>query len=252
MPLHSLRIHPFAADYHQHHHPYHQIVIGLRGEAHMDIGAETLHMTAQVGCILPAGTPHGFQGVGDNQLLVVDIPNDALHLAATSSALFDQPKGFSVDVGLAHYIAFMCHDIECQRATSTELLLATLLDTLTVRLSAAPTQTARLDLTRLDAFIEGHLDQPIRVAQLAALFYLSPAHFTSLFRQQCHTSPYRYVQSLRMQRAWRLIRDTSLPLDHIAARTHFADQSALTHAFKRHFNLTPRALRCQSFNTLKV
>lgn len=252
MPLHSLRIHPFAADYHQHHHPYHQIVIGLHGEAHMDIGAETLLMTAQTGCILPAGTPHGFQGVGDNQLLVVDILDGALHHATIGCRLFDQPRGFCIDVGLAHYVAFLCHTIECQPATSTELLLAMLLDTLAVRLNTAPAQTARLDLARLDAFVERHLDQPIRVAQLAALFYLSPAHFTALFRQQCHTSPYRYVQSLRMQRAWRLIRDTSLPLDHIAARTHFADQSALTHAFKRHFNLTPRALRHWSPNALEA
>ena len=252
MPLNSLRIHPFAADYQHHHHPYHQIVIGLSGEAHMDIGTETLHMTAQTGCILPAGTPHGFQGAGDNQLLVVDIYGDTQHHTTYDSVIFDQPKRFNIDAGLAHYSAFLCHDIECQRAASTELLLATLLDALAVRLTVAPTQAARLDIARLDAFIEAHLDRPIRVAQLAALFYLSPAHFTALFRQQCHTSPYRYVQSRRMQHAWRLIRDTSLPLDHIAARTHFADQSALTHAFKRHFNLTPRALRCQSLNSLAI
>lgn len=245
MPLHSLRVHPFAADYHQHHHAHHQIVIGIRGQARMDIGALSACLSAHTGCILPAGTPHGFQGIGDNQLLIVDIPADVTALQSSSNEqidLFDQPRIFSVDAGLAHYVAFLCHDLEQHRHMLSSVLLATLLSALASRL-AIPASIHRLDVARLNAFIDAHIDQPIRVAQLASLFHLSAAHFTALFRQQCHTSPYRYVQGRRMQEAWRLVHETRLPLDHIAAHTCFADQSALTHAFRRHFNLTPRALR---------
>lgn len=244
MPLHSLRVHPFAADYCLHHHAHHQIVIGIRGQARMDIGTQTACLSTHTGCILPAGTPHGFQGLGDNQLLVVDVPVEAVWAVPNREPmrLFEQPRVFTVDAGLAHYVAFLCHDLEQCDAMAYDVLLVTLLHALTARLtfSYAP---QRLDTARLDAFIDAHLDQPIRVAQLAALFHLSAAHFTALFRQQHQTSPYRYVQARRMQRAWQLIQQTPMPLDHVAARTHFADQSALTHAFRRHFNLTPRALR---------
>lgn len=244
MPLHALRVHPFAADYHQHHHAHHQIVIGIRGHARMDIGTRTAQLSARTGCILPAGTLHGFQGLDDNQLLVVDVPVTNVYQEGfqQSLRLFDQPQIFHVDAGLAHCVAFLCHDIEQHCQNMSGVLLMTLLNALSVRL-VVPIAPQRLDTERLNVFIDAHLNQPIRVAQLAALFHLSAAHFTALFRQQCHTSPYRYVQARRMQKAWQLIQQTSLSLDHIAERMHFADQSALTHAFRRHFNLTPRALR---------
>lgn len=231
MPLHALRVHPFAADYHQHHHAHHQIVIGIRGHARMDIGTQTTRLSARTGCILPAGTPHGFQGLGDNQLLVVDIPANSVSqdIFQRSALLFEQPQIFSVDAGLAHCVAFLCHDIEQHGQKMSGVLQETLLNALSVRLEV-PSSPQRLDIKRLNAFIDAHLDQPIRVAQLAALFHISAAHFTALFRQQCHTSPYRHVQARRMQKAWLLIQQTSLSLDLIAEKTHFADQSALTHA----------------------
>lgn len=242
MPFHSLRIHPFAADYHQHHHAHHQIVIGFQGLARMDIGEHTTRMDVSTGCILPAGTSHGFQGLGDNRLLVIDIPTDLSLLQSGTPGiprLFDVPRIFAVDTGLAHYVAFLCHE---STRNDTITMLVTLLGALAARLMPAR-EPQRLDLLRLNAFIDARLDQPIRVPELAALFHLSSAHFTALFRHQCNTSPYRYVQARRMHAARQLVVDTKLSIDHIAARTHFADQSALTHAFRRHFGTTPRQLR---------
>lgn len=242
MPLHTLRVCPFGADYYQHHHAHHQIVIGIHGHARMDIGTQTFYLSVNAGCILSAGTPHGFQGLGENQLLVVDVPTNAALLATEFASLFRQSRVFDVDNGLAHYVAFLCHDIKRHDVVASNSLLTTLVGALAARLSL-PRLLPRLNLNHLNTFIGAHLDQSIRVAQLAALYHLSAAHFTALFRQQCQTSPYRYVQTRRMQKAWQLVQQSTLSLDHIAASTHFADQSALTHAFRRHFNLTPRDLR---------
>lgn len=245
MPLQLLLLHPFAADYCQHHHAHHQIVIGIKGHACLVIGHQTAQLSPSVGCLLPAETLHGFQGYGDNQQLVINLPSEAMlqrQANGSHASLFYQPRIFEVDMGLAHLVAFLCHEIEHFPYNLSDTALTMLLDALALRLiPTMPLQ--RLDMAKIDSFVDTHLDQPLRVAQLAALFHLSAAHFTTLFRQQSGTSPYRYVQARRMQEAKRLIQHTRLPLDHIAARTHFADQSALTHAFRRHFNLTPKAIR---------
>ncbi|HLZ58211.1 MAG TPA: AraC family transcriptional regulator [Ktedonosporobacter sp.] len=92
-------------------------------------------------------------------------------------------------------------------------------------------------------FILAHLNQDLSLVTLAQQVGFSTYHFARLFRQATGESPHQFVLRQRIERAQRLLRETDMPLTHVALESGFAHQSHLTQAFKRHLNLTPRTYR---------
>jgi AraC family transcriptional regulator len=92
-------------------------------------------------------------------------------------------------------------------------------------------------------FVQAHLDQELSLEALAQQAGFSPYHFARLFRHTTGESPHQFVLRQRIERARRLLDARELPLVHVARVCGFANQSHLTHAFKRHLGLTPRAYR---------
>jgi AraC-like DNA-binding protein len=88
------------------------------------------------------------------------------------------------------------------------------------------------------AFIEAHFDEPVTLAQLAALSALSVSRFATVFRQQYGSSPYRYLCGLRIQRAQTLLLE-GVPGSVVATEVGFFDQSHFGRHFKRCCGMTP-------------
>ncbi len=91
--------------------------------------------------------------------------------------------------------------------------------------------------------VQAHLGQDLSLEVLAQQAGFSPYHFARLFRQTTGESPHQFVLRQRIERAQRLLKETDVPLAHIALESGFANQSHLALAFKRHLGLTPRAYR---------
>ena len=101
----------------------------------------------------------------------------------------------------------------------------------------------RLDLARLDAWLDQHLADEIRVEQLASLCALSPGHFHSCFRELTGVTPLAYVQRRRLEHARTLVRHSTLSLGHIAMLVGFRDQGSFFRAYRRYFELSPSSDR---------
>ncbi len=98
-------------------------------------------------------------------------------------------------------------------------------------------------MRRLTDFVQAHLSQDLSLEALAQQTGFSPYYFARLFRQTTGASPHQFVMQLRIERAQQLLKKTDTPLAQIALESGFANQSHLTHAFKRYLGLTPRAYR---------
>lgn len=96
---------------------------------------------------------------------------------------------------------------------------------------------------RVVRYVDEHLDQPIRVGQLAAVAKLSTSRFSRLFVQRFGITPHAYVLERRMHQAQRLIASTQQPLGEIAFQCGMADQSHLCRVFRRREGTTPAAWR---------
>jgi AraC family transcriptional regulator len=96
---------------------------------------------------------------------------------------------------------------------------------------------------RLTMFILDHLSQNLSLEMLAQQVGFSPYHFARLFRQTTGESPHQFVLRQRIAEASRLLKDTDLPLAHVALEIGIPNQSHFTQAFKRRLGMTPRVYR---------
>jgi len=98
---------------------------------------------------------------------------------------------------------------------------------------------SNIDLNKIIEYLKPRLHEKISVQDLARCVHLSPSHFHALFRQETNLSPHQFVINQRLFEAQRLLEESSLTLTEVALQTGFSSQSALNHAFKQKFNLTP-------------
>lgn len=96
---------------------------------------------------------------------------------------------------------------------------------------------------RILDYIEEHLGTPIRVCDLCALLNRTKAHFSRAFKQTFGVSPHAYVLRRRIERASRLMIESTTPLSEIALTCGFNDQAHLSKRFKQHTGATPAAWR---------
>ena len=104
----------------------------------------------------------------------------------------------------------------------------------------------RLQLGRLKAvidWIDQHLTQELTNAMLAEQAGLSESYFRHIFLQAMGTSPSRYVQLRRLERARELLGSTNMSIANLAAECGFVSQSYLTTCFKAKYGMTPARLR---------
>lgn len=79
--------------------------------------------------------------------------------------------------------------------------------------------------------------------QLADRAYLSPSYFNKIFREETGTSPLRMLQSIRLEEACRLLRETVLPTTEVAAAVGYADAKFFYKLFRQHTGATPGEYR---------
>jgi len=90
--------------------------------------------------------------------------------------------------------------------------------------------------------MDEHLGASLSVDLLAHEVGLSPAHFSRAFKETTGRAPHRYLLTLRLEKARRLLEAPDAVLSEVAQRTGFADQAHLTRLFKREFGITPGAV----------
>ncbi len=95
-------------------------------------------------------------------------------------------------------------------------------------------------LAEVLAYIEAHRDEPLTVAELAAVAGFSPYHFSRLFTARFGESVMGYVRLCRLQAAaLRLTGDAPPPLAALAFDCGFESQEAFTRAFRRRYGVPP-------------
>ena len=93
------------------------------------------------------------------------------------------------------------------------------------------------------AYIQGHLDQPIQVEDLARIAGVSRDHCVRQFRDLVGMTPMQFVLEQRVNRAAALLARNELGIDEIARLCGFADRGYLTRIFGRRMGITPARYR---------
>jgi len=96
---------------------------------------------------------------------------------------------------------------------------------------------------RARRYLDAHLATPLRVADLARQFGVSPMHLHRCFRTATGKTPGRYLTEIRMEHAARLLRTTPLGIEGIATATGYPSSTSFGRLFRRWFGLAPSAYR---------
>lgn len=93
------------------------------------------------------------------------------------------------------------------------------------------------------AFMRGHLNRPLHVAELASLANISPSHYFALFKRRVGCAPIDFFIRLRMRQACRLLDTTSLNVKEVAAALGYDDPFYFSRVFKSVNRISPSEYR---------
>jgi len=92
-------------------------------------------------------------------------------------------------------------------------------------------------------YINEHLHQDIKLADLAALLSISESHLSHRFRQSMGITPYQYLLQQRIERAKQLLREDNRSIMDIAFLCGFNSHSHLSKQFRQLTGITPKQYR---------
>jgi AraC family transcriptional regulator len=94
-----------------------------------------------------------------------------------------------------------------------------------------------------EALDDRYAERDLRIADLAAVADMNPAHLARAFRAHYGTTAGAYLREIRVRRAATALAYSSAPLAQIALDAGFADQSHFTRVFGTAYGVTPRRWR---------
>ena len=97
---------------------------------------------------------------------------------------------------------------------------------------------------RLGDWLEGRLEQPVTVGEMASFCALSETHFAHMFRASFGAAPHEWIVARRVERAAALLRSRHPPsLAEVARATGHASASHLVRRFRAVWGMTPGQYR---------
>ncbi|MCL2449503.1 MAG: AraC family transcriptional regulator [Polyangiaceae bacterium] len=108
---------------------------------------------------------------------------------------------------------------------------------------AAPQQLLLSETEKLVAFVEDHLSEEIRLADLAKQVGCTPDHLTRMFKRSFGVPLHQYIVQRRVERAKALLRGRSHTIAEVAWACGFATQSHFSAVFRARMGMTPSAYR---------
>ena len=93
------------------------------------------------------------------------------------------------------------------------------------------------------SWLEGHLDQPLSLDNVAAKAGYSKWHLQRMFKDVTGHAIGAYIRARRLSKSAVALRLTARPILDIALQYRFDSQQTFTRAFKKQFSLTPALYR---------
>ena len=92
-------------------------------------------------------------------------------------------------------------------------------------------------------FLKQHYTQDVTSNTLCKAFHCSRSHLSRVFNEHLKMSIREYINSLRIETAKMLLKDTKLKVEEIAMSVGFSEPNYFTLIFKKYTNLTPLSYR---------
>lgn len=259
-PVHYLQSGQFTAELGwRHHEMTHQqdteLIIGLSGQVHLQIGAETFHVGAgDLLTVFPFETITGAQPTVEKSSFIwchfIQAGTWQLSSAATSDLTqislprFYHLNDFSQTVIAAQQLLDLAHNTAVRPLTSdyqTSLLILTLADAVhNQRIQATTHQTS---INEIKEWLRINLAQHQSLQEIADQFFMNPDYLNRIFKRETGMTIAAYTNKLRLDYAKLLLLSTKDSIKTISTTAFFSDVKYFERLFKKKNHLTPNQYR---------
>ncbi|NEQ46736.1 MAG: helix-turn-helix transcriptional regulator [Leptolyngbya sp. SIOISBB] len=210
--------------------------------------------------ITPANIPASYRTEGEDHYFHVQIPTQFLQTVAESAAELD-PARLSLrnefrirDPQLEQVLRLLRAELHKGDGWVGQLYVESLANVLAVNLlrdySAIKPRVADYEgglgdrkIMQIADYIHAHLNQSIKLADLAEVAGISQFHFSRLFKQSMGMTPHQYLTQQRIEQAKQLLKGTKGAIAEIALQCGFNSQSHFSKHFRDTTGMTPRDYR---------
>lgn len=247
-------------DFEQHTHTDFTVTVVLSGSLAITLGSDHYELTPGRIALTDIGRSHGGRAIGAEFLSIGLSPamvNDLVaELGLTrANAEITFRAGLVTDAFISETARTIAGEMAREKlghglmldALVRQLVIHLLRSHLTVRKSVQVelSRAGPVDrrLRRALEFMHDNYSRELSVEEIASAAYLSEYHFARLFKQITGLTPHAYLANLRLERARRLLAETTFSISEIAGMVGYQSQSHFTKIFKSVTGVTPRAYR---------
>lgn len=98
-------------------------------------------------------------------------------------------------------------------------------------------------MLQAELYINEHIENQLLVRNIAKHYGFSEQHFRILFTRIVGTSPKKYIETVKLEKAYTLLKTTSMQINEIAEKLNFSSWKHLATAFKNKYKMTPSECR---------
>ncbi len=98
-------------------------------------------------------------------------------------------------------------------------------------------------IEKVRAYIEEHLAEDLSLVRLAGYIHFNPSYLSRLFKQESGVNLSDYIESARIERAKKLLRNDELKVHEIGLRVGYEASQSFTRFFKKATGATPQEYR---------
>lgn len=205
--------------------------------------------------VTPAGVRSGWRWHEPSRCIVVTLEPDKLERFAHTQLgillgrdqLRDTPQFVDVELSLA---AADLRDALEHESFGSDVLFEALARVFLVKLvrnygevAGSSEDLSALQFRAIVDLVQAHFDSTIRVADMAHAAGIRASDFSRRFKASVGTSPLKFVQRYRIERAKALLVQQGQTLTSIAMACGFSDQAHFTRVFRDEIGTTPKAYR---------
>ena len=96
---------------------------------------------------------------------------------------------------------------------------------------------------RIEAFIKGHLEQGISIAEVAGTFHFNSNYLSGIYKTVRGATLADFITEEKMKHARNLLIDTEIKVQKIGERLGYSTPANFIRSFKKHYGITPNEYR---------
>lgn len=255
LEIEAVRFEGISQPFPNHFHDYYVIGLVLRGTREMLCRNRLQIISVGDVLLLEPEDSHGCSDVGEGAFdyVALNVPESVMRRLAEEITSEDEPPHFSENVVKCRESAELIERLhglifedgaEHEKEEALLLLISNIIEGYGKPFlrTVAPPSKERAEVCRVCKFIHEHYAERLRLDELCRVAHMSKSTLLRSFVKVCGITPYRYLQSVRINRAKELLEQGAQPAQ-AALLTGFADQSHLSNVLHLFFGISPSAYR---------